>query len=106
MGQYYVYIVANENRTTYTGVTNDLPRRVAEHKSGGVPGFTARYGLMRLVYFESTADVLAAIAREKQIKSWTRAKRLALIASMNPEWDGLSSLWTGGSGPSLRSGRQ
>jgi putative endonuclease len=90
---YFVYIMANESRTIYCGVTNDLPRRVTQHKSGDVPGFTARYGLKKLVYFESCPDIRDAIAREKQIKGWTRAKRLALIATMNPEWDDLTGLW-------------
>ena len=88
MRQYWVYIMSNSSRTLYTGVTNDLERRVAEHRQGQL-GFTARYRIKRLVYFESTNDVMVAIAREKQIKAWTRAKRLALIQSINPGWDDL-----------------
>jgi putative endonuclease len=89
---FYVYIMANEQRTIYVGVTNDLARRVGEHKCGRRPGFTSRYGLSKLVYVEETTDVRAAIAREKQIKGWARAKKLALIATSNPEWDDLAAL--------------
>ncbi|MGD0075472.1 MAG: GIY-YIG nuclease family protein [Candidatus Binataceae bacterium] len=73
-----------------TGVTNDLARRVHEHKAGLVPGFTLRYRVTRLVYVEQTNDVSAAIAREKQIKSWSRSKKIALIESVNPQWRDLS----------------
>ena len=76
MKQYYVYIMASEARTLYVGVTNNLQRRVQEHKLGEIPGFTQKYGLTRLVYYEETPDVLAAIAREKQIKGWLRRGRL------------------------------
>ena len=93
MKEYHVYIMANPSRTNYVGVTGDLAHRVQQHKSGAIPGFTARYGLKRLVYFESTRDVKAAIAREKQIKGWLRAKKVALIESMNPEWRDLSEDW-------------
>jgi len=74
----------------YTGVTNDINRRVYEHKHKTVSGFTSRYNLTRLVYCESTTDVTAAIQREKQIKGWLRSKKIALIESMNPKWDDLS----------------
>jgi putative endonuclease len=77
--------------TLYTGVTNDLLRRVDEHKNG-VAGFTSRYHFDRLVYFESFDLVVDAIAREKQIKGWTRAKKIAVIKSRNPEWNDLSNL--------------
>jgi len=93
MRQYYVYIMSSISRTIYTGITNDLPRRVYEHKHQLVPGFTAKYGVERLVYFEEATDVRAAIAREKQVKGWTRAKRVALIESMNPKWEDLSAGW-------------
>ncbi len=93
MRQYYVYIMANLARTLYTGVTNNLERRVRQHQEGSAPGFTARYGLTRLVYFETTSDVRAAIAREKQIKAWRRSKKVTLIESMNPNWDDLSAGW-------------
>ncbi len=90
---YYVYILSNMHRTLYTGVTNDLARRVYEHKHRLVPGFTSRYGVDRLVYFESTSDIGAAIEREKQIKGWLRTKKLALIESADPEWRDLSADW-------------
>ena len=93
--QYYVYIIASRSRTLYTGVTNNLDRRVFEHKEKLVPGFTSKYKIERLVYFEVTQDVQAAILREKQIKGWTRSKKLALIESMNPTWQDLSSDWFG-----------
>ena len=83
--QFYVYITTNKSRTLYTGVTNDLERRVYEHKQKLIPGFTAKYNISRLVYFEATEDVEAAIAREKQIKGWLREKKMALIESVNPE---------------------
>jgi putative endonuclease len=93
MKQYYVYIMTNKSRTLYTGVTNDLERRVYEHKQRLVPGFTAKYNITRLVYFEVTQDVQAAIAREKQIKGWLRRKKIALIESVNAEWADLSIGW-------------
>ena len=90
MRDYWVYIMASPSRTLYTGVTNDLARRVHEHKAGLVPGFTLRYRVTRLVYVEQTNDVSAAIAREKQIKSWSRSKKIALMESVNPQWRDLS----------------
>ncbi len=75
MKEYYVYILANRSRTLYTGVTNDLERRVYEHKHELLPGFTSKYNITRLVYFEAVPDIHAAIAREKQIKGWLRAKK-------------------------------
>ena len=92
--QYYVYIMTNKSRTLYTGVTNDLERRVYEHKKKLVPGFTTKYNITRLVYFEATQDVGAAIAREKQIKGWLRTKKIALIDSVNPGWADLSVDWS------------
>ena len=89
IAKYYVYIMANRARTLYVGVTNNLARRVQQHKSALIPGFTSKYGLNRLVYFEVTSDVLAAIEREKQIKGWLRAKKVALIESVNPQWEDL-----------------
>ena len=74
-------------------MTNNLMRRVDEHKRKAVPGFTQRYNINRLVFFEETGDVRAAIAREKQIKGWSRAKKIALIESMNQEWKDLSEDW-------------
>jgi putative endonuclease len=88
--QYCVYIMANIARAIYVGMTNDLQRRVYEHKNKQIPGFTAKYGLDALVYFECGEDVYSAITREKQIKGWTRAKKIQLIESMNPEWKDLS----------------
>jgi len=93
MKHYYVYIMTNRSRTLYTGVTNDLERRVHEHKHKLIPGFTRRYNIDRLLYFEETEDVWAALAREKQIKGWSRAKKIALIESANPRWSDLSAGW-------------
>ena len=90
---YYVYILSNPSRTLYTGITNNLQRRVREHQQKAVPGFTARYHITRLVHFEVFEDVRNAIEREKKIKSWTRAKRVALIESENPKWDDLTREW-------------
>jgi putative endonuclease len=91
--QYYVYIMSNRRHTIYTGVTNDLPRRVWQHKLKQAPGFTSRYGCTMLVYYEVTEDIRAAIAREKQIKGWTREKKTGLIRELNPEWLDLSLNW-------------
>ena len=88
--RYFVYILANRiGGTVYVGVTNDLVRRVQEHKSGQVEGFTRRNGVDRLVYFEEFGDVHAAIAREKQLKKWNRAWKIRLIERSNPNWDDL-----------------
>ncbi|MDP9351887.1 MAG: GIY-YIG nuclease family protein [Chloroflexota bacterium] len=103
MTRYYVYIMANVARTLYTGVTSALELRVYQHKHRLVSGFTSKYTLDRLVYFEEGGDILAAIAREKQIKGWTRAKKIALIESLNPDWKDLSTAW-GDTDSSLRSG--
>jgi putative endonuclease len=81
------------SRTFYTGMTNNLRRRVKEHKLKLVPGFTAKYNITRLVYFETFQYVGNAIEREKQIKAWTRAKRMALVESANPKWNDLSTKW-------------
>jgi putative endonuclease len=94
--QYYIYILSNASRRIYVGVTNNLERRVYEHKHMLIPGFTSEYKITRLVYFEITSDVLAAIAREKQIKGWLRSKKLALIDSQNPTWEDLSKEWFDG----------
>jgi putative endonuclease len=87
---YYVYILASRSRALYVGVTNDLERRVQEHWAKLTPGFTARYKITRLVYFEDTPDISAAIAREKELKGWLRVRKVALIESMNPHWKDLS----------------
>jgi putative endonuclease len=88
---YYVYIMSSPSRTLYTGVTNDLERRVREHKSGAVSGFTKRYRINRLVYFQETNDIGEAIAAEKQIKGLLRPKKIALIEQENPTWQDLSA---------------
>jgi putative endonuclease len=85
--------MTNESDTLYTGVTNDLTKRVFEHKNKLLPGFTAKYNITRLVYFEETNNVQAALAREKQIKGWLRKKKIALISSVNPQWEDLSADW-------------
>jgi len=87
MKTYYVYIMASRSRRLYTGVTSNLIRRVSEHKSRRTSGFTARYNICRLVYFEETNDINEAIAREKQIKGWLRKKKIALVESVNPTWE-------------------
>ena len=103
MKQYYVYIMTNRSRTLYTGATNNLERRVYEHKHKLVKGFTEKYNITQLVYYEATGDIRAAIAREKQIKGWLRAKKITLIESLNPEWKDLSADWFKEEDSSLRS---
>lgn len=90
---YYVYIMASKSRALYTGMTNNLFARVLEHKCGRIEGFTKRFRVHRLVYFESFNYVRAAIAREKEIKHWVRQRRVALIESMNPMWEDLAEQW-------------
>ncbi len=91
---YYVYILANKSNTTlYIGVTRDLKRRLYEHKNKLVKGFTERYNINKLVYFEDTNDVSVAIEREKQLKSWNRARKNALVETINPDWCDLSADW-------------
>jgi putative endonuclease len=89
---YYVYIMTNPSRTLYVGVTNDLERRVNPHRLKEIPGFTAKYNITQLVYYEETSDILVAIAREKTIKGWLRAKKIGLIESANPNWQDLSAV--------------
>jgi putative endonuclease len=89
----FVYILASKTRVLYVGVTNDLIRRQWEHRTGAVPGFTRRYGVDKLVYYEFSAGPARAIAREKQIKGWARSKKPALIDSMNPAWNDFAELW-------------
>lgn len=91
--QYFVYVMASRSRVLYVGVTNNLQRRVQEHKSGAIEGFTKEYKVNSLVYFEETADVKLAIAREKELKGWLRAKKIALIESANSKWKDLSEGW-------------
>ena len=88
---YFVYIPSSDRGVLYVGVTNDLPRRLAEHQQGMVEGFTSRYKVHRLVYFEETRDIRSALEREKQIKSWRREKKLALIREANPKFEDLSA---------------
>ena len=91
--RFYVYIMASRSLNLYTGITNDIYRRALEHKSGEIEGFTKKYNINRLVYYESFRYVGNAIAREKQIKAWTRTKRLALIKTINPTWLDLAEGW-------------
>ena len=91
MKRYYVYIMASRSRTLYTGVTNNLERRVHEHTQGLVAGFTRQYRIHRLVYYEVTDDIRTAISRETQIKGWRRAKKVALVEAVNPTWEDLSA---------------
>ena len=92
--QYYVYIMTNQHHTVlYTGVTNNLQRRVNEHKSGRGGGFTSRYRVNKLAYYEIHLDPTSAIAREKQIKAGSRRRKIELIEGMNPEWRDLSEDW-------------
>ena len=86
MLNYYVYIVTNRTHTLYIGVTNDLFRRITEHRDGVTPGFTSKYKIDRLVYFEHFNEIGYAIAREKQLKGWRRQKKVALIEKENPRW--------------------
>lgn len=109
--RYYVYIVASRSRNLYVGVTNDLKRRIFEHKEGLIEGFTKKYRIHRLVYFESFSDIRDAIQAEKRIKGWRRGKKVALITANNPTWEDLAADWYDKpveqeAGPSLRSGRQ
>ena len=90
MKTYHIYIMASASRVLYIGVTNDLAVRVYQHKHKRVPGFTARYRVTELVYFEAFGDIRAAIVREKQMKGWLRARKVSLIKSFNPRWEDLS----------------
>ena len=91
---YYVYILSNwDDSVLYIGVTSNLPKRLFEHRNHLVDGFTKKYNVHKLVYFEETTDVNSAIAREKQLKGWTRKKKIDLISKTNPEWIDLSATW-------------
>ena len=92
MKQYYVYTMSNRSKTLYTGVTNDLERRVYEHKQKIADGFTKKYNITKLVHYETTDNIDSAIEREKQIKGWKRNKKIALIESMNPDWNDLTKV--------------
>ena len=91
---YYVYLLSNwNNKVLYIGVSNNLERRIIEHKQKLIPGFTEKYNVNKLVYFEHTEDVISAISREKQLKKWRREKKNALVNSVNPGWKDLSDEW-------------
>ena len=83
---HYVYILTNGHGTLYVGMTNDLRRRVEEHRRRAIPGFTRIYNVDRLVYYESTSNPAAAIAREKEVKGWRKARKVALVSGVNPGW--------------------
>ena len=88
----FVYIITNQNNTTlYIGVTSNLEKRIAEHKQGFFEGFSKKYNLNKLVYYEQTSDIVSAISREKQLKGWRREKKEKLINEFNPEWKDLSN---------------
>ena len=91
--EFWVYIVASRSGTLYTGMTNNTERRMPEHKSGEFEGFASKYGCNRLVYWETFDEVQKAINREKQLKGWTRAKKIALIKPINPRWIDLAEKW-------------
>ena len=93
MSNYWVYILASDHRTLYTGITGDLDRRLFEHREGLIRGFTWKYNCHSLVYCERHDDPMAAIVREKQIKSWARLKKIALIEKNNPDWRDSSADW-------------
>ena|SRR5687767_12381151 len=90
MHTYHVYILASITKTLYIGVTNDLRRRVYQHKTGMIPGFTSQYRVNRLVHYEAFTDIGDARQREKQLKGWVRRKKIELIESQNPEWEDLA----------------
>ena len=92
---YCVYILASRSRNLYTGVTNNLHRRLVEHREGKVPGFTSRYRIFRLVHYEVFHDIRNALAREKEIKAWRREKKVRLIEKSNPTWRDLAEEWFG-----------
>ena len=91
--RYYVYILASKSRTLYIGITSDLETRIREHRSGTYGGFTIKYKVHRLVYYEQFTWVQSAISREKQLKRWRREKKITLIEYENPTWEDLSAEW-------------
>lgn len=93
MKNYYVYILSSKTKVLYIGMTNNLERRLYEHKNKLIPGFTKKYNIDRLIHFEETDDVTAAIDREKQLKGWRREKKIQLIDEENPEWNDLAEEW-------------
>ncbi len=90
---YYVYIMASDTGTLYTGVTNNLVRRISEHQQGIFEGFTKKYKCHKLIFYENYSDIKLAIAREKQLKNWNRNKKQELITKINPHWQDLSAEW-------------
>ena len=92
-GRFFVYILASRSRVLYTGVTRDLLRRVYQHRNAEVPGFSRKYRVNRLVYFEETSSAIAAFEREREIKGWSREKKLRLIGSVNAGWLDLAVDW-------------
>jgi putative endonuclease len=93
MPEYYVYMMTNRSRTLYVGVTNDLERRVYEHKHKLIPGFTSKYNITKLVWYEAFPAIEQAIEGEKRLKGWLRSKKVALIEASNPRWEDLSQHW-------------
>jgi putative endonuclease len=94
MKNYYIYILTNgNNQVMYVGMTSELERRILQHKQKLIKGFTEKYNINKLVYYEGTEDVMSAIEREKQIKKWRREKKSHLVESVNPEWKDLSLDW-------------
>jgi len=91
MEDYYVYILTNNSKTLYIGLTNNLPRRIYEHRNKLIGGFTKKYNLNTLVYFEIYNSIETAIRREKQLKNWHRQWKINLVESVNPEWNDLST---------------
>jgi putative endonuclease len=91
--QYFAYIMSSNSGTLYIGMTNSIYRRALQHKDSGIEGFASKYGCNRLVYYESFDDVHKAIGREKQLKGWSRTKKIALIESKNPRWEDLAEKW-------------
>ncbi|MGE3271631.1 MAG: GIY-YIG nuclease family protein [Chloroflexota bacterium] len=91
--QFYVYMLASKTRRLYIGKTNDLARRVWEHKTKAIEGFTSRYNIDRLVWYETTPRATDAVARERELKGWRREKKIALIEAENREWADLSRGW-------------
>ena len=96
---FHVYTLAGESGILYTGMTNNLMRRIGEHKQKKIPGFTSKYNVTKLVWFEAHGRATSAIAREKQIKGWSRAKKVALIEAMNPLWKDLTEILLRDSSP-------
>ncbi len=91
--QYHVYIMTNKSGTLYTGIANNIRKRVYEHKNKLILGFTKKYNISCLIYFETFGDVYSAIAREKTIKGWLRKKKIELIRETNPDWKDLAEDW-------------